>query len=107
MSEIVEIVVTEVLSAVPGHVVVVVPETMTEVVEVAIQGPPGINHATYTHNQTTPSATWTAPHNMNRWPSVSVVDHLGNLVEPDVSYVNENIVQIAHGVPMTGKAFFN
>lgn len=67
----------------------------------------GGGNVSYTHTQSIAAAVWTAPHNLGRWPSVSVVDHLGNRVEPDVSYVDQNIVQITHGQPFIGKAFFN
>ena len=67
----------------------------------------GGGNVSYTHTQSVAASVCTAPHNLGRWPSVSVVDNLGNQVEPDVSYVDANIVQIAHGVPMVGKAFFN
>ena len=64
-------------------------------------------NVSYIHTQSVAASVWTAPHNLGRWPSVSVVDNLGNQVEPDVFYVDANIVQIAHGAPMVGKAFFN
>ena len=67
----------------------------------------GGGNVSYTHTQSVAASVWTAPHNLGRWPSVSVVDNLGNQVEPDVFYVDANIVQIAHGAPMVGKAFFN
>ena len=76
-------------------------------VSVGGAGGGGGGNVSYTHTQSTAAAVWTAPHNLGRWPSVSVVDHLGNRVEPDVSYVDQNIVQITHGQPFIGKAFFN
>lgn len=64
-------------------------------------------NVTYTWPQTVPLAVWTIPHNMNRYPSVTVVDGLGNRVEPDVKYLDENIVQITHGGALAGLAYLN
>lgn len=68
-------------------------------------GTPG--GTTFEWTQDIPLAVWTVPHNLGRFPSVTVVDHLGNRVEPDVTYIDQNIVQITHGRPEIGKAFFN
>lgn len=71
-------------------------------------GPPGGGAgATYTHNQAIASAVWTVAHNLGRYPSVSVVDHLGGLLTPDVRYLDANLVQITHSVPLIGKAYCN
>lgn len=75
------------------------------------QGPPGRNGTnganTFTWEQDTPLAVWTIPHNLTRYPSVTVVDTLGQKVEPDVSYVDDSIVKITHGQPCAGKAYIN
>jgi hypothetical protein len=82
-------------------------ELLTE----AQQGPPGPpgpgGGSTYTHSQAIPLAVWTAAHNLGRYPSVSVVDTLGRQVFGDVTWVDENIVQITHGSAIAGKAYFN
>lgn len=62
---------------------------------------------TFTWTQTIPLSVWTVPHNLNKFPSVSVVDTLGNLIYPDVSYVDSNIVQITHGSAFAGLAYLN
>ena len=36
---------------------------------------------TYTFTQPTPSASWSVTHNMNKYPSVTIVDSAGNIVE--------------------------
>ena len=68
-------------------------------------GPPG--GASYTHTQAIALPIWTVPHNLARFPSVTVTDHLGRVVYPDVEYLDNNIVQIAHGAPLTGFAYCN
>lgn len=73
-----------------------------------IQGIPGpAGGATYTHTQSIAAAVWTVPHNLGRHPSVAVTDHLGNLVHPDVCYLDDDLVQITHGTPLTGFAYCN
>lgn len=62
---------------------------------------------TYTWNQGTPLPVWTIPHNLGRYPSVTVVDTSGNRVEPDVTYQSNDIVQITHGAAFAGKAYLN
>lgn len=61
----------------------------------------------FTWNQTTPLVVWTIPHNLNKYPSVSVVDNLGNVVYSDVSYVDSNTVQVTYGSAFAGKAYLN
>ena len=65
------------------------------------------NGATFTWNQSIPAAIWTIPHNLNKYPPVSVVDTSGNLVFADVRYIDNNIIQISHGSAFTGKAYIN
>ncbi|WP_313237681.1 hypothetical protein [Delftia acidovorans] len=85
-----------------------------EIVAVAEQGPPGIQGppgggagATYTHTQGNPAAVWTIAHNLGRHPSITVVDNLGGQLYPDVRYLDADIAQITHSVPLTGRAFCN
>lgn len=71
-------------------------------------GPPGGGAgATYTHTQAIAAAVWTVPHNLGRYPSVTVADHLGNVITPDVRYLGDDMVQITHGTPLTGYAYCN
>lgn len=79
-----------------------------------MRGPPGLpgasggaGGATYTHTQTIALAVWTVAHNLGRYPSVSVTDLLGRLIVPDVAYLDDNLVQITHGLPLAGFAYCN
>lgn len=62
---------------------------------------------TYTWNQSIALSTWTIPHNLDRFPSVTVTDNLGRRVEPDVTYISNDIVQVTHGIPFAGVAYLN
>jgi len=73
----------------------------------AIRGAPGPAGVGYTWTQDIALSTWTIPHNRGGYPSVTVVDTTGRQVEPDVQYVDENIIQVIHGSPFAGKAFLN
>ncbi|WP_228895608.1 hypothetical protein [Acidovorax sp. Leaf73] len=68
-------------------------------------GPPG--GMTYTHTQAIATAVWTVAHNLGRRPSVSVTDHLGNVVHADVRYLDDDMVQITHGSALIGFAYCN
>jgi len=67
---------------------------------------PGIS-STFTWTQSIPLNVWTIPHNLNKFPSITVVDTLGNVVYSDVSYVDSNTVQVFYGSAFAGKAYLN
>ncbi len=87
---------------------------VTQVVAVAMQGPPGPQGppgggagATYTHVQSLPSSVWTVAHNLGRYPSITVVDNLGGELLADVRYLDDDLAQITHSVPLIGRAYCN
>lgn len=61
----------------------------------------------YFHDQGTPSASWTIQHNMNKFPSVTVIDTGGNEVEGDVFYVDQNNLTINFNGQFSGTATLN
>ena len=69
------------------------------------QGPPG--GAGFTYLQAAAAVVWTVPHNLNRYPSVTVTDNLANVVMADVAYIDANVVQITHRSAEVGSAYFN
>jgi len=64
-------------------------------------------HGTYTHTQTSASATWTITHNLNCFPSVTIVDSAGTVVIGDVSYTNANTLVVTFVAAFGGKAYLN
>lgn len=62
---------------------------------------------TYVHTQGSPSASWFIVHNMNKFPSATVVDSGGNIVEGDVIYNTLNSLTINFSGGFSGKAYFN
>ena len=74
--------------------------------EQGIQGPPGMDLA-YIHNQLAPSDTWLITHNLDKFPSVSIVDSAGSLVIGDVDYININNITVIFTAAFGGKAYLN
>lgn len=63
---------------------------------------------TYTHLQSAPAATWTINHNMDKYPSVSVVTSAGDIVGgAEVNYINKNKLTISFSAAFSGKAYLN
>ena len=59
-----------------------------------------MQHFTYTGNS---SAQWDITHNLNRFPSVSVVDTMGSIHQAEVSHINENRLIINFSSPFSVK----
>jgi hypothetical protein len=70
------------------------------------QGDPGID-AFYLHNQMSASATWNITHNLNKYPSVTVVNSAGDEVIGNVTYPTINSVTINFNAANGGKAYLN
>lgn len=61
----------------------------------------------YIHNQTIPSSEWTVEHNLNKYPSVSVMLPSGHIGIADVTHIDENNLTITFAGDETGKAIIN
>lgn len=59
------------------------------------------------HNQTVSASTWSVTHNLNKFPSVSIVDATNAEVIGEVEHVNSNSLTIKFSAPFSGKAFLN
>ena len=59
----------------------------------------------YTHTQTLASTTWNIAHNMNKKPSVTIVDSADNTVYGDITYIDLNNVTINFTAAFSGKAY--
>jgi hypothetical protein len=58
-------------------------------------------------NQGVPSSVWNITHNLNKFPSVTVIDSAGTEVEGDVNYVDVNNLTISFSSAFAGKASLN
>ena len=64
-------------------------------------------NTSYTHQQPTASATWTITHNMGRFPSISVVDSAGTIVNGVENYTSNNELTITFNAAFSGTAYLN
>jgi len=73
---------------------------------------PIIGDITYTHNQSSTSDTWVINHNLNRFPSVTVVDSANTIVQGTVVYNSNKQLTITffagtNPLAFQGKAYLN
>lgn len=62
---------------------------------------------TFVFTQAIPADVWLIEHNLNKYPSVSVVDTGGNLICGDVEYVDINTVRCKFSSMFSGNAYLN
>lgn len=62
---------------------------------------------TYVHIQSSAASVWIVTHNLNKYPSVTVVDSAGSVVVGEVVYNNTNKVTITFIGSFSGKAYLN
>lgn len=75
--------------------------------EVSIAGLKGGGDKNYVHVQNTPSASWTASHNLGKKPAVVVVDSADEVVYGQIEYTDDNTVTLTFVGAFSGKAYFN
>jgi hypothetical protein len=73
---------------------------------------PIIGDITFTHNQNTTSDTWVITHNLNRFPSVTVIDSGDSIVQGSVVYNSNKQLTITFfsggsALAFQGKAYLN
>lgn len=69
-------------------------------------GPPG-PETTYIFTQVSASATWNIVHDLDRYPSVTVVDTGGSEIIPNVLYISADELTLSFGAATSGKAYLN
>lgn len=70
-------------------------------------GEPASVDKTYRHVQATPSATWVVDHNLDKYPSVTVLSSTGETVEGNVTYTTSNQATLLFSAQFAGEAYFN
>ena len=73
---------------------------------------PIIGDITFTHNQSSTSNTWIVTHNLNRFPSVTVVDSADSIIQGCVLYNSNKQLTITFfeggdALAFQGKAYLN
>lgn len=61
----------------------------------------------YVHDQIASSKTWTINHNLNKYPSVMVINSAGTVALGEITYTSLNQVVITFSAQFSGKAFLN
>jgi len=73
----------------------------------AVLPPPSAANFSYVHDQMSAASVWTIVHNLNGFPSVTVVDSAGSEVIGDVVYDSPNQVHVNFSAPFAGQAFLS
>jgi hypothetical protein len=61
----------------------------------------------YEFTQNTATSVWNITHNLNTYPSITVVDSAGNEVEGSVQFTSSNTITITFSAGFAGKAYLN
>lgn len=61
----------------------------------------------YRHSQGVSSTIWEINHNLNKYPSVTVIDTAGTTVEGQIEYVDANNIVVSFSAPFSGYANLN
>ena len=65
------------------------------------------NDRYFLHDQAIPEMDWVVQHNLNKYPSVSIVDSSGDQVEGEVHYDGINALHVKFSAPFAGRAYIN
>ena len=63
--------------------------------------------STFVYQQGVASDTWTIPHNLGKYPSVTVVDSTGRVVVGGTQYLDSNTVVLTFSGAFSGVAYLN
>lgn len=66
-----------------------------------------IQSGTFIYEQAESNMTWDIHHNLNKKPSITVVDEFDRVIEGDREYVDDNHVIISFNAAFKGKAYLN
>lgn len=64
-------------------------------------------NSTYIYDQGEAATTWTITHNLNKFPSVTVVDSGGANIMCKITYINSNQCELKFNAAFKGKAYLN
>lgn len=61
----------------------------------------------YEHNQVLPNEIWTIEHNLDKYPSITVIDSADTVVYGEMQYIDKNNLRIIFSGEFSGKAYLN
>ena len=67
----------------------------------------GLADKTFVYEQVTPATTWNVPHNLGKFPSITVIDTADTVVTGQYEYINNNNVTLTFSAAFAGKAYLN
>jgi len=62
---------------------------------------------TFVFSQSVPSVQWTVQHNLNKFPSITVIDSADTVVTGEYVYIDSNNVTLNFSAGFAGKAYLN
>jgi hypothetical protein len=62
---------------------------------------------TFVFNQNTPATVWNIQHNLNNFPSITVIDTGDTVVSGEYTYIDNNNVTLTFSAGFAGKAYLN
>jgi len=62
---------------------------------------------TFIYEQVTPASTWVITHNLDKYPSVTIIDNYNRQFEGHVEYKDNNTIIVTLSAPTKGKAYLN
>ena len=84
-----------------------VPDQSPSNVTIAGMKSVGITDSRYEHTKESAGKVWEINHNLNKKPSVTVVDSGDNVVIGEVRYVDNNNLTVSFNASFSGKAYLN
>ena len=93
-----------VTKSLPGKAVTWQVVGRTAVRHVGPAGQDGAAAAAYIHTQSSPSATWTVPHNLGRRPNVELRTVGGVVMLGQVTHVSDNLLTVSFAYAIAGTA---
>lgn len=66
-----------------------------------------VQDKTYVYDQIASSKIWNVVHNLNKYPSVTVVESTGAISFGEIDYISLNEIRITFSANFSGKAYLN
>ena len=67
----------------------------------------GGDDAHFVFSQEVVSRVWEIEHNLNKYPSVTIVDSGDNVLYTEIEYINKNTLEVRFEASTSGKAYMN
>ena len=61
----------------------------------------------FTYIKNTPDKIWEITHNLDKYPSVTIVDSAGSVVMGDITYTSKSALTVTFSAAFSGKAYLN